>query len=50
MSDIYGKLNKKDCVELIDKIIFNIEIDINNKFVEKTMWEKERLKVINKEE
>lgn len=50
MSDIYGKLNKKEILEIIDKIMINIEIDINAKFAEKNMWEKERFKIINKEE
>jgi len=50
MNDIYGKLNKKEIMEVIDSIIKNIEIDINSKFVEKNNWEKEKIKIINKEE
>ena len=50
MNNVFEKMNKKDVLEVIDKIIISIENDINAKFIEKNMWEKERFKIINKEE
>ena len=50
MNNVFEKLNTKEIIELIDKIIASLETDINNKFIEKNMWEKEKFKILNKEE
>ena len=50
MTNVFEKLNTKEIIELIDKVIDGIDKDIDKKFIEKNMWEKERFKIINKEE
>lgn len=47
--DIFEKLNTKEVIELIDKIIDGIDKEIDKKFIEKNNWEKEKFKIINKE-
>lgn len=47
MTNVFEKLNTKEIVELIDKITDSIDREIDKKFAEKNIWEKEKYKIIN---